>query len=85
MNLKDYIFSLAPTERRAFAERCNTSAEHLMNCAYGYKQLSFATCVLVERESDKAVTRQEMRADWRDVWPELDPVTSESAHHAIPE
>lgn len=72
MELKQYIFSLAPADRREFAERCGTSAEHLMNCAYGYKTLSFATCVLVERESGKAVTRQEMRPDWRDVWPELE-------------
>lgn len=71
MELKQYIFSLPPPERQAFAVRCGTSAKHLQNCAYGYKALDAITCVLVERESSQAVTRREMRADWQQIWPEL--------------
>lgn len=71
MNLKQYIFSLPPAERQAIAVRCDTSAKHLQNCAYGYKTLDAATCVALERESGKAVTRKDMRADWQLIWPEL--------------
>lgn len=71
MEFKQYLFSLAPPERQAFAVRCGTSAKHLQNCAYGYKTLDAATCVLLERESAKAVTRKELRADWQQIWPEL--------------
>lgn len=71
MELKQYIFSLPPPERQAFAVRCGTSAKHLQNCAYKYKTLDPVACVLVEQESGQAVTRKELREDWQQIWPEL--------------
>lgn len=71
MPFKKYFFALPLAERKAFAKRCKTSARHLTNVAYGYKVLGEKTCVLVEVESGRAVTRKHLRKDWREIWPEL--------------
>ena len=71
MPFKKYFFSLTLSERQAFAKRCKTSVKHLANVAYGYKLLGEKTCVLVEAQSGRAVTRKHLRKDWREIWPEL--------------
>lgn len=72
MQFKTYFFGLSPQDRKGFAEKVGTSAGHLTNHAYGYTPLAPAVCVLVEKESDGAVTRQELRPDdWAAIWPEL--------------
>lgn len=58
-------------ERKAFALRCGTSFGHLQNIAYGYRPCGTALAVAIERESARQVTRQELRDDWHDLWPEL--------------
>ena len=74
---KTYLMSLSTAEREHFAERCGTSKKHLENMARGYKPCGPALAVLIERESAGAVTRKNLRTDWRDIWPELcDPVVS---------
>lgn len=72
MHLKTYFFALTPDDRKVFAEKVGTSVGHLNNVAYGYTSLSPVASVAVERESDKAVTRQELHPDdyWL-IWPEL--------------
>jgi DNA-binding transcriptional regulator YdaS (Cro superfamily) len=75
MDLKTYLFGLPRAEREAFAERVGTSAKHLQNVAYGYKTLDEKVCVAIEMETNKAVTRQELRPDdWHLIWPELSEV-----------
>ncbi len=71
MSFKNYLFALPPAERQAFAKRCKTSARHLENVAYGYKALAIKTCVKVEIESGRTVTRKQLRKDWLEIWPEL--------------
>ena len=71
MLFKPYFFELALEARKTFAEKVGTSVGHLTNFAYGYTPLAPAVCVSVERESKGQVTRQEMRDDWRAIWPEL--------------
>jgi len=71
MQFKNYFFGLPPQDRKDFAEKVGTSVGHLTNHAYGYTPLAPAVCVLVEKESGAAVTRQELREDWAAIWPEL--------------
>ena len=74
MELKTYLNGL-PDEaaRKSFADLCGTTLGHMRNCVYmDGKQLHPAVCVLVERHSEFAVTRQELRSDWPAIWPELD-------------
>lgn len=71
MDLKTYIFSLSVEERAAFAKKCGTSRHHLQNAAYGYKAIGAKLAVAIERESKRAVTRQEMFQDFKSIWPEL--------------
>lgn len=72
MDLKTYVKSLPSEEARvAFATRCSTTLGHLKNVMYGYKPCATDLAVRIERESEGAVTRPELRADWADHWPEL--------------
>ena len=81
MKLIDHLKRLAPADRDAFAQRCETSIGHLNNVGYGYRPCGPELCVLIERESGGAVTRRDLRPDdWWRIWPEL--VT---ADHPAPE
>jgi DNA-binding transcriptional regulator YdaS (Cro superfamily) len=72
MKFKPYFFNLTPIERKAFADKVGTSVGHLNNFCYGSTKLAPAICVAIEKESLKAVTRQELRPDdWFLIWPEL--------------
>ena len=72
MQLKTFLAAMSRTERLAFAKKVGTSAGHLTNASYGYAPLNPAICVAIERESDRIVTRQELRPkDWQAIWPEL--------------
>lgn len=70
--LKIYLMALPMTDRIAFAERCGTTWPFLRNVAYGYRVAGEKLCVCIEKESDAAVTRQDLRSDdWHEIWPEL--------------
>lgn len=71
MDLKTYLSPMSAETRDEFAQRCGTTKGHLQNVMYGSKTLDVKACVLVELESDGQVTRQELRSDWRALWPEL--------------
>lgn len=72
MQFKAYFFRLSRQERKDFAEKVGTSVGHLTNFCYGYTKLAAKVCVAIERESSKAVTRQEVCPDdWMAIWPEL--------------
>ena len=71
MSLKDYITALPADQREAFALRCGTTVGHLNNVMYGYKAASPWLAVAIERETGAAIKRQDLREDWRDLWPEL--------------
>ena len=83
MNFKSYFFGLAPTERKAFAEKVGTSVGHLNNFCYGTTKLATDICVSIEKESGKLVTRQDLRPKdfWRH-WPELAATTASIAQAA---
>lgn len=72
MDLKDYFFSLPVDQRKSLAERSNTTYAHLKNVAYGGKECGIPLAVALERETRRAVTREELRPDdWPEIWPEL--------------
>ncbi len=71
MNLKTYLNGLPPADRERFATACETTVGHLRNVMYGLKSCATDLAVLIEHQSDHAVTRQELRNDWARHWPEL--------------
>lgn len=70
MDLKTYLAGMSAEEREKFAKRCGTTRGHLQNVAYG-KTCAPALATAIELNSDSAVTRREMRKDWKAIWPEL--------------
>lgn len=78
MDLKTFLRDMAPEQRETLAARCQTSVGHLRNVSYGLRPCATDLAVRIERESGGAVTRQELRADWADHWPEL--ATETPAH-----
>lgn len=71
MNLLDHLNSLPVAEQQALAQACNTSVGYLRKALSIGQKLSPELCVAIERHTDSAVTRPELRADWRSIWPEL--------------
>jgi DNA-binding transcriptional regulator YdaS (Cro superfamily) len=41
--------------------------------AAGDAAISPARCVLIEKFTEGAVTRRDLRTDWMDIWPEIKP------------
>lgn len=75
MDLKSFLAPLTPEQREAFARKCGTTPGHLRNVMYGDRPCATDLAVLIERESDHAVRRWDLRpSDWRSHWPELDNV-----------
>lgn len=73
MDLKTFVKSLPQSERQHFATEAGTTLGHLKNVMYGYQPASPAMAVAIERLTDGQVTRQDLRSDWADIWPELVP------------
>ena len=71
MELRPYLNSLPPDAQADFATRCGTTVGYLRKAISVGQRLGPSLCVAIERESDKSVTRQELRDDWQNCWPEL--------------
>lgn len=71
MNLRTFLNSMKPAQQAEFARRCDTSIAYLRKAISSRQPLRVALCVDIERESGRLVTRQELRADWARLWPEL--------------
>ncbi len=71
MDLKTYLTPMCADERDVFAERCGTTRGHLQNVMYGQRPCATDLAVSIERESQHAVRRWELRKDWFSHWPEL--------------
>lgn len=71
MNLNLYLKTMTVPEREVFAAKCQASLGHLQNVAYGYKPCAEKLAVRIEKNSHKAVLREELCPDWMDIWPEL--------------
>lgn len=66
-----YLNSLARPEQLAFAERCKTSLGYLRKACSTGQALGAELCVAIEQESGNKVLRQDLRKNWRLIWPEL--------------
>lgn len=62
MKLIEYLNSLSPDQRAAFAKRCGTSLAHMRNVAYG-KRCGESLAINIERESGRAVRCENLRPD----------------------
>ena len=69
MDLKDFL-SLRRGACTELAAGLGVSASLVTQWANG-KPVSAERCVSVERLTGGAVRRQDLRADWQEVWPEL--------------
>lgn len=73
MDLKTYIQADRGRASR-LADKLGISRSYLSQLASGKAPLSAARCVAIERETEREVTRQELKSiDWPDIWPELIP------------
>lgn len=72
MRLKKYFFDMDSAGRDSLASSCGTTRGHLQNVAYGYRDASPNLAVCIERATNGAVSRRDLRPDdWQDIWPEL--------------
>lgn len=71
MKLLDYLKGLDKAGMERMAANCRTSVGQLKQVAYGNRPASAVLAVAVERATAGAVTRQDLRDDWADIWPEL--------------
>ncbi|MCT6721646.1 transcriptional regulator [Acidovorax sp. K2F] len=79
MKLRTYLDTLPHGGVSEFAARICVSPVYLSQLAAEQdgRVPSPTLCVVIERESQRAVQRQDLRpADWKDIWPEL--VTAEA-------
>lgn len=74
MKLRTYLDTLPRGGVSEFASRIGVSSVYLSQLAVEQdgRVPSPALCVVIERESNRAVCRQELRpSDWPLIWPEL--------------
>lgn len=72
MDLKTYLTPLDAAAREQFAKRCESTRGHLQNVMYGARPCATDLAVAIERESEQALRRWDLRPnDWWRHWPEL--------------
>lgn len=74
MHLRPYLDTLPRGGSAAFAASLGISPVYLLQLAAGQggRKPSPELCVQIERESGGAVTRRDLREDWKAIWPELE-------------
>lgn len=67
MDLKTYLAGLTGEQREKLANACETTTGHLKNVSYGYRPCAEKLAIALERESERAVTCEEIRpdVDWK--------------------
>lgn len=69
MNLKDYTDAHT---QLALAKAIEYAPSFVNQWVHGERPIPVLACLAIERATDKAVTRQELRpTDWHLIWPEL--------------
>lgn len=56
---------------KRLAAACGISPSYLSQIARDEAKRTPKLCVLIERHTNGLVTRQELRSDWAEIWPEL--------------
>lgn len=71
MKLKEYTAKLPRGGCGKLAEKLGISKSYLSQMVTGKAAISPTNAVAIEKATDRAVTRKDMRpADWRQIWPE---------------
>jgi DNA-binding transcriptional regulator YdaS (Cro superfamily) len=63
MNLRSYLQSLPPTERKRLALRAKTTVAYLYQVAGGHRAVGPKLALAIEQVSGGCVTRHELRPD----------------------
>ncbi len=72
MQLSEYLGTLPRGGASKFAEYLGISTSYLSQLAAGTTARSPERCVEIEKATDGAVTRKDLRPDdWERIWPEL--------------
>lgn len=72
MELRAYLSNLERGGASRLAESLGISISFLSQMASGTAAISPARCVLIEKETNGAVSRRDLRPDdWMLIWPEL--------------
>lgn len=74
-----YLNSLDKQSRGDFARRCDTSENYMRKARSAGQKFRCELCVRIEIESNRQVTRKDLRDDWASVWPELTHTPSQAA------
>lgn len=70
MKLKDYVAERGVTA--ALARQIGAQPQLMWQWASGVRPVPIERCVAIERATDGAVTRIDLRPDdWHEIWPEL--------------
>lgn len=75
-----YLNSLDKDSRIDFAQRCGTSEGYMRKARSANQKFRCELCVRIEKHSNGAVSRKDLRDDWADVWPELSKHSTRSNH-----
>jgi DNA-binding transcriptional regulator YdaS (Cro superfamily) len=78
MKLRDYLSAERGSSAR-LAAQLEVSPSFLSQMAAGDAAISPARCVLIEKYTEGAVTRRDLRSDWMDIWPEIRSVSKSRA------
>lgn len=82
MALKEHLKAYSRARRSELAYRCGTTLGHITNVSYGYKRCSAELAAAIERETNGAVTRRDLRPDdWHLIWPELAQAPAQEVSH----
>lgn len=71
MELTTYLSSTDAPSAADFARTLGTAPSVISQWRTGARPVPIKSCVAIERATAGAVTRRDLRDDWRDVWPEL--------------
>lgn len=70
MNLKDYLSKYG--SQAELARKISAQPQLVWQWSSGVRPVPIERCVAIERATDGAVSRRDLRPDdWRDIWPEL--------------
>ena len=70
MDIMTYLDTKQITQS-AFASSLGISPGLVYQWVKGLRPIAPGQCVAIERLTEGAVTRRDLRTDWREIWPEL--------------
>jgi DNA-binding transcriptional regulator YdaS (Cro superfamily) len=78
MDLKNYLVG-SKISQSALARELGVTTGFVWQLCTKHRLCPIGTALHIERWSDGAVTRADLRDDWQSIWPEYSPPSAESA------